>query len=118
MSITWQVIAEMDPSLATVSEPARAIILGDCYKMLDADRWGEYLDLAVRYLAAHTGALSLRGAAGGSTGPVASESLGDASRSYAVSVISASQPSALNSPIWGQQFRMLARGVLPFAIVI
>lgn len=116
MSLTWTEIAEMDPSLSTLGEAARAIILGDCYAMLTPGQWGTYLDLAVKYLAAHTGALILRGGGLGATGPVTSESLGDASRSYAVGSVMASATD-LDATIWGKRFKLLARGVLPFAFV-
>lgn len=107
----------MDPSLAAVSEEARAIILGDCYEMLNATKWGTKLDLAVKYLAAHTGALTLRGAAAGSVGPVSSESLGDAARSYAVAAVSEAQ-NDLDATIWGRRYKMLCRAYLAFAFAI
>lgn len=115
MAITWTHVTNLDASLAAVPAAAQAAIIADVYLTLSASRWGDRYDLAVKYLAAHLGALERRQAASGGTGavgPVQSMSLGDASVTYAVSAsASVSTSGDLDSTPWGQAYKRLRRGL-------
>lgn len=114
--ITWADCIALDASLSAVPEAAQDAILADVYGTLSADRWGDKLDRAAKYLAMHTGTLLLRGGGLGGVGPVQSESLGDAARSYAVGSLSASTDD-LDATPWGLAYKRLRRGLL-WAIVV
>lgn len=107
--ITWNMVVAIDPALSTISTEQQIAILTDVYATLSTSRWGSKLDLGAKYLAAHTGAMALRGGGLGSPGPIASEGLGDANRSYSVSVTSSF--SDLDATIWGKRFQFLMRGL-------
>jgi hypothetical protein len=108
--ISWTDVTNLDAALADVPSGAQTVILADVYATLSAGRWGTKLDMAARYLAAHTGAIILRGAGQGAAGPITSERLGDASRSYA-DVHVAGAMNDLSATPWGMRFQYLVRGL-------
>jgi hypothetical protein len=110
MAITWTDVTNLDASLSTVPVAAQTAIIADTYAILSAERWGTRLDLAVKYLAAHTGALLIRGGGAGPAGPVTAEALGDASRSYASWSVSGALGD-LELTSWGLRFKLLLRGL-------
>lgn len=116
MAISWTDVTNLDASLAAPAVPvaAQTAILADVYAMLDADRWGDKLDLGAKYLAAHTGALVARGGGGTGAGAVMQEALGDASRMFSTSV--AYSYHDLDATPWGKRFRLILRGLGVFAI--
>ena len=112
MLIIWDDIAAMDAGLTSVPLATQDQILMDVRAMVPLGAWDVRYLQAQKYLAAHLGVLSERarlgGINGGPAGPVTSESLDGASRSYAApaSGSSTTDPSfALTS--WGQMYSML-----------
>lgn len=103
MAIDWTDVTDIAPALSAVPEDTQTAILADVSELLDETYWGTKYDLGSKYLAAHMGTMYLRGASAG--GPVASESLGDASISYAVM---ASTDSLMDTP-YGRAYRNLTR---------
>lgn len=108
-AITWGDVLAIAPSLTTITETARADIVGHVNEMVAASEFGgedSYTyRLARMQLAAHLGTLIKRGSAGGgsaATGAVVSESVGGISRSYAQSAASDdSSTSGLSSTPYG-----------------
>lgn len=109
VSITWADVVDIDASLSAVPAARQESILLDVGLMLDPTAWGDRYDMGCKYLAAHYGVLALRSGGSAPQGPVASESLGPASRSYASSS-AALGPHASTS--WGQMFDTLVRTLI------
>jgi hypothetical protein len=100
--ITWDDVALIAPELADLDEDVQDAILADVALELDADAWGTHFDMASKYLAAHKASMRGRGGAGAQ---VTSESVGQVSRSYAVS----GSGTDLDSTSYGQDFDRLAK---------
>lgn len=93
------------PALASYSNTQLEPYIEDAEMEVDSAVWGDFTDRGVKYLAAHLAYVGLvAGPAGG--GPVQSESLGDASVSYAVK---ASADSDLARTAWGVEFMRLKK---------
>lgn len=110
MSVTWDDCINLDPQLAAIPDVQADAILADAKAMLSAERFGTKYDLAVKYLAMHTGCIALRGGGLASNGPVAMERLGDAQVSYAISVVEAQD--YLDSTPWGKMYKKLIRSFI------
>lgn len=117
MSVLWSDVSALDPVLAAVPTVTQAAILTFVTTYLSPVSWGDKYDLATLLLAAHFGALNLRGGGSGGVGPVQSESAGSVSRSYATTSV-AGASGALGSTVWGQQYQTLARACLGGGVVI
>lgn len=113
MSVTWDDVVAIDAYLADVPVATQDAILADCVLLLDATRFGSKLDLATKYLAAHTGILYKRTGAG-PVGPVTSQSLGPASVGYAAPVLAAFDD--LSSTPWGLRFELILTGTGLFGV--
>ena len=107
MAVTWSRVSALAPALAAIPVLTQAEILAHVAVQLDEVALGDRYDTASLYLAAHLGTLVLRDATGPG-GPVASESVGEASRSYAVFSPMGSD-AVLDSTPWGKEFRRLCR---------
>lgn len=116
-AITWTDVVRLDPTLAGVTEGSQVNIIEDTYVYLSSKNWGNKLNLAAKYLAAHTGSILLRGGGSGPSTAVTLETLGDASRGYAQPFVSTGSWNDLELTVWGKAFKRLARSVLPFAVV-
>lgn len=116
MPVAWADVAALDAPLANVPSAAQTAILADVALMLDVDRWGTRLDLATKYLAAHVGALVLRGGGAAGVGPVTSQTMGPASKSYATPMLLAALGD-LGATVWGQIFARLRTSLGVFGIV-
>jgi len=81
--------------------------------MLNEKRWAATYDGGLLYLAAHTLAIELRGSKA-PCGPVASESAGPLSRSYAV----AASNDAFDSTSYGREYKRLRACILRNPLVI
>jgi hypothetical protein len=119
MAITWADVVALDAQLSAVPVAAQAAIIADTYAMLPPLRWGTKLDLGAKYLAAHTGAMVLRGGGLGTPGQIMGERLGDASRSYADAKPFRSQMPVtdLSATPWGVRFQLLLRALGPLVAV-
>lgn len=109
MAVTWSDVAAIAPELAAVPSGAQTAILATASRQVSASVWGDWYDDGVKYLAAHMGALSLRG---GASGAVASEAVGSLAASY-------SQPQgvrgALSATSYGAEYQRMVR-MLPGAV--
>ncbi len=103
LGIDWDDVALLAPELASLDEDAQDLILGMVDAQLSED-WEDLRDTAALYLAAHLGALTKRG---GSAGAVQSESVGQVSRTYAVSM--AAGAGLYGSTVYGQEYERLAK---------
>lgn len=88
MAATVADVRRIAPEFATVADEAVAAFLDDAALELSATAWGALYDRAQALVAAHLVALANPSMAG-SIGPVASESVGGVSRSYAVTAVAA-----------------------------
>jgi len=88
MAATVADVRRIAPEFATVADEAVAAFLVDAALELDAAGWGGLYDRAHALVAAHLVAQANPSVAG-AVGPVASESVGGVSRSYAVAAIAA-----------------------------
>jgi hypothetical protein len=111
---SWVDVVLVDANLATVPVPVQSRILTEVRDTLSADGTGVRYDLLSKYLAAHSGLVYLRSAAGGLSGgvsgPVSSESADGVSRTYGVSVGGGATDAgraALDSTPWGREFLRL-----------
>lgn len=114
MAITWTHVTNLDASLVTVPVAQQNTILA-YVSTLPLGRWGVRLELAQTFLAAHMATFAARGA-GGVTGAVISESLGDAAKAYAT-------PTGVGgygdyaSTTWGMIYWRMVRSLGVVAIV-
>jgi|SRR3990167_702111 len=90
--------------LAAVTTARCQVHLDAALLEVDATEWGSLYDRGVLYLAAHMTYLFEVAGATPPGGPVQSESLGDASVSYAVAQMN---DSDLSRTAWGSEFRRL-----------
>jgi hypothetical protein len=104
--ITWENVTDLDASFADVTEARQAQILAQVAREVFAGVWGDKAFDGQLYLAAHLGVGALT--SGGSTGSIASESVGSVSVSYAVPTTNA---GALASTGWGQEFDRLRKSL-------
>lgn len=108
MSIVWADVTAIAPELSTVAAAGQTAILGQVNdeEIKDAT-WPSVAkaNRARRYLAAHLATLTL--SARGGVGPIQSESVGNVSRSYAVSVSEGS--NNLDGTAYGKEYRRLVR---------
>lgn len=109
--ITWADVVEMDATLSVVSVGRQESILEEVLLYADADQLGERFDLACKYLAAHAGTLDKIAAAGGggTSGPLASETVGPITRSYGAVTYLTGANVDLGSTVWGRRFLALIR---------
>jgi hypothetical protein len=77
---TWSNVVAMAPELSTLSVAQQNLIIADV-KLLVSTAFGDYQEIAQRYLAAHMGTI-LNSSNKSATGGLQSESIGDASISY------------------------------------
>ncbi len=105
MSVTWAGVVIVAPELSTIALGTQTAILAQVALQMDAEAWGDRLDLGATYLAAHLATRTLGGGTA-TSGPVVSESVGQVSRSYAAP--SSIQGSALGSTSYGQEFMRLS----------
>lgn len=114
--VSWSDVTDLDPSLATVAVATQNAILADAVLLLSPTAFGDRYDLAVKYFAAHSGALIVRGGSA-TVGVVVSESLGSASRSYASPPTASSNFAEFGSTIWGQRFLFLLRTIVTMDVI-
>lgn len=110
MATTWDDVSALDPALAAIPSAQQDAILADSAAYLSPSRFGIKYDMAVKYLAAHTGTLCLRGGGLASVGPVSQERLGDAMIGYAIPVVETLD--YLSSTPWGLFLKKLMRGYI------
>lgn len=118
MAVTWADVAALDPPMAAVGATTQTAILTFLASYLNAPSWGDKLDLATLLLAAHLGAITLRGGGAGGVGPVLSESAGAVSRSYANTLMMQQGMAAYGATVWGQQYVTLRDAVFSGGIAI
>lgn len=116
--ISWSDVAALDPPLGTIPAATQTSILKFVLAYLNEPVWGQWYDQASLLLAAHMGALTLRGGGGASSGIVTSESAGGVSRSYAPPTMGRTTIGNFGVTIWGQQYQGLTRAVLGGGMVI
>lgn len=109
--VSWADVILIAPQLAGVPAPAQAAILTDAALQIEITTWDFKYDLGIKYLAAHLGQLYLFGTEDGrgTSTAVASETVGQVSRSYA---FPANFQGSLDTTLWGQEFKRLLRGLL------
>jgi hypothetical protein len=105
VSITWRDVVLIAPELSAVGVATQDAILADVALQLSAERWGNRLDIASKYLAAHLATVTQRS---GVAGPVTSESVGSVSRSYSV----AAQSGAFDATAYGREYKRLQRSLV------
>lgn len=116
--ISWADVQNIAPEMADVPAASQAAILAQVYAELEPSQWGARLHLAAKWLAAHIGALWLRGNSGGTAGaviagPVTSQTVGPVSQTFAQGgSSSSSSSSSYESTSYGQQFERLRRSIL------
>jgi hypothetical protein len=93
--------------MAGVGADTQDAILAFVVSYLNAASWGDKYDLASLLLAAHLGAITLRGGGAGGAGPVLSESAGSVSRSYANTLMMQAGMGIYGATVWGQQYATL-----------
>lgn len=109
MAVTIGDLILLDPSLATIPTATLQAILDNILITIRACAWGDKYDLAVKLLAAHTALMWLR-SAGGVSGVVVEERVGDVQRKYGASTATTSND--LDQSPWGQWYQRLLRGTL------
>ena len=116
MSVSWDDVAALSPSLAAVSAEAQALIIAMVDRQVGEAQWGDLFPDGQILLAAHLGALTLNTAGGSSqaVGPVVSQTVGPVSRSFAVLTTSGAAGS-FDSTTWGQEYARLRR-MLPVRV--
>jgi hypothetical protein len=103
VAITWTSVVNLPaPELATVPADAQTTILAAVALQMNADVWGEKLDLGSAYLAAHLATVGKRAGVGG---PVTHQSVGQVSQSFAASV--AQGAAHLGSTSYGLEYERL-----------
>lgn len=114
MAIIWDDVVNLDASLSAVPAATQAAILLDVRLQVSADAMEDRYDLACKYLAAHLGVVAERqriGGVNGPSGPVASESLDGASRSYATGTTGGGATDttriSLDSTPWGREYQRI-----------
>lgn len=103
MAITVEQLTDFAPALASLSDGELDAAVAHANLQLDADVWGDWLEMGLLNLAAHLGTMAARR---GTAGSVQSEAVGQVSRSYAVSV--AADGAALRSTAYGAEYQRLA----------
>jgi hypothetical protein len=98
---------------AATSDATVALHLADAGEFINADAWGDRADLGTYYLAAHwlTKAVAATAGATGPSGLVSSESLGPASRSYAVPTSIGATDAEFSSTHYGQKYLAMQAAV-------
>ncbi len=109
MSITWADVLKVAPALSTLSVEQQTLILAQVALLLNANVFGTKYDMASTYFAAHLGTLFKEGAYAPG-GPITSETIGPASKSYAA--------PAASDPFWdstsfGKMYRFIAKTLPP-----
>jgi hypothetical protein len=109
--IAWADVTAVDAALSAVPVAAQSMYLAEANALAPASFDGDdgpKFKLARVYLAAHRGRRQLDVAGGGAAGPVASESLGGMSVTYAAPVATETD-SDLAMSVWGQAYARLCR---------
>lgn len=102
---------------ASVLDATVDIYITEAQSRIHQTTWGDQYDLGVKYLTAHALALDM-GGAHGAAGPVASESAGPVSRSYAAySIFGSTGGDNLNATAYGRKFQMLRKELCIFGVV-
>lgn len=109
MSVTWADVVCLDPSLSTIPSGTQVCILEAIEISIHSCPWGSKYDLAVKLLAAHIGNMWLRNA-GGTSGVVVEEKVGDVMRKYGMGMTGSAND--LDLTMWGQWYQRLLRGTL------
>jgi hypothetical protein len=102
MAITWQDVVDIAPELSTIATGTQTKILAMVGRQVaNVDNWGELIDDASAYLAAHLATLTQKLG----NGPTASEGVGPLNRSY----VSLLQFGMLGQTSYGIEYLRLAR---------
>lgn len=112
-----QLIAKDDAGIQALSasDPEVVQVLEDADLFVDGNLFGDYTEIAQRYIAAHF--LSLANQPVGGRGPLSSESVGGVSQSFTLPYLN--QKTVLGSTQYGLMYMELAnRVVTPFAMII
>ncbi len=106
-----EIIDLRNPNLSSAQQGQKADMIALATEQLDANVYGTKIEYAIALLVLHWFAIQTRGASGGSSGPVSSESEGALSRSYAVMASS----SDWGTTAWGLELQTLTNSltVLP-----
>jgi hypothetical protein len=104
MSIAASDLTTFAPELASLTPEQLDRACSSANLQLDAEVWGDWLEMGLLNLAAHLGTLAKRKGTGGA---VQSESVGQVSRTYAIT--SAPAKAALLSTVYGQEYERLAQ---------
>lgn len=114
--ITWSAVIVLAPALSAVTSEAQTEILADVEREVAPSKWGSAVDAGRLALARHKGVLALAAASSGDgsgaiVGPVASETVGPVSRTYATTAGSstASASGTLDSSPWGLEYKRLRK---------
>jgi len=113
MSIDWDNVLSVAPGMSSVNTDGRTMILAYVNEVVDFDTMGTGKGtLAASLLAAHFGTMAIGSASAGG-GPVASESVGGISISYAVST----GMGGLGTTEYGRQYIELIKTVPAYRLV-
>jgi hypothetical protein len=104
MSITAYDLTTFAPELASLTPEQLDRAVTSANSLLDAEVWCDWLEMGLLNLAAHLAAMAKRKGTGGA---VQSESVGQVSRTYAVT--SVPSRAALSSTVYGQEYERLAQ---------
>lgn len=108
MSITATNVKARAPEFASLSDSVVEIFMDDASARIDLDMFGDLYDLGHLYLTAHLLSVAYPALATAS-GPVQSETVGQVSRTYAVSAASSSG-GGYNTK-WGAEYKRLTRSI-------
>lgn len=100
-------VTDVASELSTSAAATQATVLASVDAQINATQWGDLADFGRLYLAAHLGTVTARGG-NGPGGPVASEAVGDLSRSYA-NFSPMGSDALLDSTPYGKEYRRLRR---------
>lgn len=102
--VVWQDVLNIAPELSAIANTAtQTVCITLAYSQMDAATWGDGLDQAAVWLAAHIATITNRR---GKSGAVASQSVGQVAQSFRSLGV---QASLLDSTSYGEMYRMLVR---------
>lgn len=110
MTVAWTDIRDLPSGeFASLTQPVVESYIAEALRELDAAVFGERLDDATKYLAAHLLSLSRSGSVGPS-GPMIAEHVGPVGRTYAVPMDGSSK-STLSTTAYGRRYADIRRQV-------
>lgn len=107
MAITWTEVGYVAPELATFAVARQNFILTFVLATLNSSVWGDKYDMACALYAAHLGTVMDNGGHGPG-GPITSETIGPASKSYAAPA-APTDASQFSMTSYGRQYLELVK---------